>query len=215
MDNGLYRTNDVKFNIESGFYAALNMLHKEIPMQYIPLTRLTIGDKELYYYGERNGIYDQIIYEGDVVKDDKFIVYYARNGIVCGFATFGYQNLHLYLMEAMKQMVMPISTEIELTKDAYKRIVNLVVSMSDDIECNRHKMIAHRAEVMATKDHDVTQFRKLKEKIKENVKKKKEELVLEEKRKAEELKQKKMKEQAEDMKAYNEKKKAELFRSSR
>ena len=144
---------------------------------------------------------------------EKFIVYYSRNGIVCGFATFGYQNLHLYLMEAMKMLMMPVSNELQVTEEAHKKIVNLVLSQSDNIVCNRDKMIAHRAEVMATKSHDVKQFRKLKEDIRANVKRKKEELVLEEKRKAEEEKEKMKKQQVEDMKAYNDKKNAQMFAS--
>jgi len=107
MRNDLIRTPDVKFNIESGFYAALNMMHKDIRMEYLPLSRLTINNKEIYYYGERNNQYDRIIVSGDALKDDKFVVYYINGGVVSGFLTFGYTNLHLFLMEAMKMLLMP------------------------------------------------------------------------------------------------------------
>ena len=47
------RTDDIKYNIESGFYAAMNMLDKEVEFRYLPVTPLTIGDKKLYFVGER------------------------------------------------------------------------------------------------------------------------------------------------------------------
>lgn len=48
------RCDDVKYNIESGFYAAMNMLDKRCEFRYIPMTNLTIGDKAIYFIGERN-----------------------------------------------------------------------------------------------------------------------------------------------------------------
>ena len=118
LGNPVVRTTDMKFNIESGFYAALNMINKEVKMEYIPLTRLTIGDKEWYFYGERNQNHDSYHIEGDL-DDDKFIVYYFRNGIICGFLTFGYTNVHLYFIEAMKYLIFP---------DGKQSIVVLIVS---------------------------------------------------------------------------------------
>ena len=115
LANPVIRTTDVKFNIESGFYAALNMLYKEVKMEYIPLTRLTIGDKEWYYFGERNGTFDSYYVEDDL-EDDKFIVYYFKGGIITGFLTFGYTNLHLYFIEAMKYLLFPDGKIKEINK---------------------------------------------------------------------------------------------------
>lgn len=106
LGNKPFRTSDVKFNIETGFYAALQMLYKEVKFEYIPLTRLTIGNKEIYYYGERDNVYDEILVDGDI-NSNKFVVYYLRGDVVCGFLTFGYKNLHLFLIEAMKLLQMP------------------------------------------------------------------------------------------------------------
>ena len=106
LGNKPFRTSDLKFNIESGFYAALNMMYKDVKMEYLPLTRLTLGDTEIYYYGERNNVFDDIAIDGDI-NGDKFVVYYLRDNVVCGFATFGFKNLHLYLIEAMKLLMMP------------------------------------------------------------------------------------------------------------
>lgn len=48
------RTDDIKYNIEAGFYAAMNMLDKQVEFRYLPMTPLTIGDKKLYFVGERD-----------------------------------------------------------------------------------------------------------------------------------------------------------------
>ena len=47
------RGDDLKYNIESGFYAAMNMLDKQVEFRYLPMTPLTIGSKKLYWVGER------------------------------------------------------------------------------------------------------------------------------------------------------------------
>ena len=57
------------------------MLHKLVKFQYIPLERVSVGDQELYFYGERNNAYDETIVEGDI-NNGKFVTYYLRNGIV-------------------------------------------------------------------------------------------------------------------------------------
>ena len=50
--------------------------------------------------------FSEIIVEGDI-RSDKFVVYYIFGEEIVGFLTFGYKNLHLYLWEAMKMLVMP------------------------------------------------------------------------------------------------------------
>lgn len=59
------RTDDVKYNVESGFYAAMNMLDKQVEFNYIPMTALRIGDKHIYFVGERNIVFNEIITSGD------------------------------------------------------------------------------------------------------------------------------------------------------
>ena len=44
--------------------------------------------------------------EGDP-NEGKFIIWYIYGEEVVGFVTVGYQNLHLYLWEAMKLLIMP------------------------------------------------------------------------------------------------------------
>jgi hypothetical protein len=47
------RTNDVKYNIEAGFYAAMSMLDKRIEFKYFQFTSLKIGDCQVNLIGER------------------------------------------------------------------------------------------------------------------------------------------------------------------
>jgi len=100
------RTDDVKFNIESGFFAALTMLDKDVRLEYIPMKQLVIGDKKVYFVGERCQPFTEIIINEDC-PPGKMVAFYVYGNEICGFVTYGYTNLHLYLHEAMKQMVMP------------------------------------------------------------------------------------------------------------
>lgn len=95
------RTEDIKYNIESGFYAAMNMLDKQVEFRYLPMTPLTIGDKKLYFIGEREQPITDVIIRGKLT-DDKWVAFFVFGDEICGFLTCGYQNLHIYLLEAMK-----------------------------------------------------------------------------------------------------------------
>lgn len=46
------RTNEAKYNIEQGFYAAMNMMDKQVEFNYFHMNSLKIGDTEIYYVGE-------------------------------------------------------------------------------------------------------------------------------------------------------------------
>jgi len=39
------RPDDVRWNVESGFFAAMSMLDKRMEFKYIPMTNLKIGGK--------------------------------------------------------------------------------------------------------------------------------------------------------------------------
>lgn len=103
------RSTDLKYNIEQGFYAAMNMLDKQVEFNYFPMTNLTIGDTPIYYVGEPKTPFTEIITSGDV-KDGKFVQFLVYGDEIVGFATFGYKNLHLFLWEAMKRLIMPTAT---------------------------------------------------------------------------------------------------------
>lgn len=100
------RTQDVKFNIESGFYAAMNMLDKQVQFNYLPMTNLSFEDTKIYFVGERGQPFTEVITSGDP-KKGKFVQFYVYGDEIVGFCTFGYKNLHLYLWQAMKSLIMP------------------------------------------------------------------------------------------------------------
>jgi len=103
------RTDDVKYNIEAGFYASMQMLDKDCEFKYIPMTNLTIGKTPIYFHGERNHPFTEVIVSGDI-KSGKFVAFYIYGDEIAGFVTVGYQNLHIYLREAMKRLTMPTAT---------------------------------------------------------------------------------------------------------
>ena len=106
MQKTKVRTQDVKYNIEAAFFAAMSMMDKRIEFRYIPFTSMKIGDSPVYFIGERNQAFHEVIIEGDVEKK-KFIAYFVYGKEICGVLTVGYQNLHLYIWEAMKMLIMP------------------------------------------------------------------------------------------------------------
>lgn len=103
------RTTDSKYNIEAGFFASMSMLDKRIEFRYFPMTSLKIGDMPIYFVGERGSPFHEVIVNGSV-EDRKFVAFFVYGNEVTGFVTCGYQNLHLYLWEAMKLLVMPPAT---------------------------------------------------------------------------------------------------------
>jgi len=105
------RTNDTKYNIEAGFFAAMSMLDKRVEFRYLPLTPLKIGNKPIYFVGERGSPFHEIIINGSV-EERKFVAYFVYGNEITGLMTCGYQNLHLYLWEAMKLLLMPPATQL-------------------------------------------------------------------------------------------------------
>jgi len=94
------------YNIEAAFYAAMNMLDKRVEFRYIPHTYFKVNDKPVHFVGERGHKYTETIIDGDT-KSGRFIIWYVLGEEVVGFCTVGYQNLHLYLWEAMKLLILP------------------------------------------------------------------------------------------------------------
>ena len=130
------RTDDIKYNIESGFYAAMNMLDKQVEFRYLPLTPLTIGEKKLYFVGEREQPITGIILKGKL-DSDKWVAFFTFGDEICGFLTCGYTNLHIYLLEAMKQLIMPTAAMMSAADGNFDDIVNSVLRMRPDIEAGR------------------------------------------------------------------------------
>ena len=61
--------------------------------------------------GEKEPVFNEIIINGSL-EAKKFVIYYIYGNEVVAFLTCGYQNVHLYLWEAMKLLLMPPATEL-------------------------------------------------------------------------------------------------------
>lgn len=64
-----------------------------------------------------------MIIHGDV-KKRKFIAYYVYGEEVVGFVTVGYQNVHLYLWEALKLLIFPPAPFLRNKTVDHKKIVS-------------------------------------------------------------------------------------------
>lgn len=81
-------------------------MDKRTEFRYIPMYRMNLGQTQVYFCGERNQPFTEVITSGDV-ESGKFVQFYVYGDEICGFVTVGYQNLHLYLWQAMKNLTMP------------------------------------------------------------------------------------------------------------
>mmetsp|Transcript_4103 Transcript_4103/g.6936 ORF Transcript_4103/g.6936 Transcript_4103/m.6936 type:complete len:226 (+) Transcript_4103:153-830(+) len=136
IDNIMQRVDNSGQNSEQGFYAALAMLNKRIGFKYIPHHYIMVNNVPFHFVGERNQSYTEVVMEGSV-KDGKFIMYYLQGQEVVGFCTVGYQNIHLYLWEAMKMLVMPPGVMLQNKHVNSKSIVQNVLRLRPDITLKR------------------------------------------------------------------------------
>lgn len=60
------RTNDIKYNIEAGWYAAMNMMNKRVEFRFFPLASMNINGKPIYFVGERNAPFHEVIINGSL-----------------------------------------------------------------------------------------------------------------------------------------------------
>ena len=67
---------------------------------------MKLGKHQMYFVGEREMYTTEVITYRDI-NSDKWIAYFCYGDEVCGFLTCGYKNIHIYLLEAMKKLVMP------------------------------------------------------------------------------------------------------------
>jgi len=80
---------DTKYNIEAGFFAAMNMMDKRVEFRYFPMTALKINGTPIYYVGERATPFHEIIVNGSI-EDRKFVAFYVYGNEIVGFATCGF-----------------------------------------------------------------------------------------------------------------------------
>lgn len=130
------REDDMAYNINAAFYAAMNMLDKRVEFRYIPHTFMTINDKAIHFIGERGQKFSEVVIDGDP-KSGRFIIWYIYGEEVIGFVTVGYTNLHLYLWEAMKLLIMPTAIQLRNGMIDHKTIVANVLKCRPEITAKR------------------------------------------------------------------------------
>jgi hypothetical protein len=162
------RTTDVKYNIEQGFYAAMNMMDKQVEFNYFHLYQLKIGNTTLYYVGEPQNAYTEVITKGDP-KTGKFVTFYVYGNEIVGFVTCGYSKLHLYLWEAMKQLIMPTAKQMREADGDFESIVAGVLQMAPAVTANRKITLQNPSVYRAEFDHEIDQLALLKSKLNLNI----------------------------------------------
>lgn len=90
--------------------------------------------------GEREQPITNVIFSGKLT-DSKWVAFFCYGDEVCGFLTCGYQNLHIYLLEAMKQLLMPTAAMLTAADGNFDDIVNMVLKIRPDIEAGRQYTI--------------------------------------------------------------------------
>ena len=83
-----------------------------------------------------------------------------------GFVTCGYQNLHLYLWEAMKLLVFPPANELRNYQLDYKDIVKRVLQLRPQINCKRNDILNIPSVIMSDRDWELDDIDDLKTKLK-------------------------------------------------
>ena len=101
-----YRCPDLQYNSEAGFFAALSLLNKQVRFYHMPMKHLRFFGHDFYYVGERSPGYNQVAIEGSP-DQMRFVAYFIYGDEVIGTLSCGFKNIHLYLLESMKQMVLP------------------------------------------------------------------------------------------------------------
>ena len=112
------------------------MLDKRVSFKNIPMTSLKIGPHQMYFVGEKEMIVNEVITYRDV-NSDKWIAYFVFGDEICGFMTCGYKNIHIYILEAMKKMIIPTAAQLKAVEGSPKSIIARVLAIKPNIECGR------------------------------------------------------------------------------
>ena len=128
------------YNIDAAFYAAMNMLDKRVEFRYIPHTYMTINDKAIHFVGERGQKFSEVVIDGDE-STGRFVIWYVYGEEVVGFVTVGYTNLHIYLWEAFKLLIMPPATQLRNGMIDHKAIVAKVLKCRPEIKAKRSETL--------------------------------------------------------------------------
>ena len=162
------RVDDVSYNINAAFFAAMSMLDKKVEYRVLPHVYMNIDGKPIHFVGERNHAITEVIVEGDQQKG-KYIVWYVYGEEVIGFMTVGYQNLHLYLQEAMKLLIMPPAKYLRSRMIDHKNIVASVFKCRPEIKANRNGILRTASVIRAEFTREREELEGFRTKIRKNV----------------------------------------------
>lgn len=156
------------YNIEASFFAAMNMLDKRVEFRSIPHSYMKINDLPVHFVGEPEHFFIETIVEGDPTND-KFIIWYIHGTEVVGFCTVGYTNLHLYLQEAMKLLIMPPAEQLRRGQATYRSIVANVLQCRPEIFSKRKEVTKIDSVVRTEFTREREEMDKFAEKLKANM----------------------------------------------
>ena len=91
---------------------SLSGISIQVNFSYMPMTWIEMPESDIYYVGEWDVIYDEIIVDGNV-DEGKFVVYLCKFDEIMGFMTFGFDRLHIYLLYAMKMLMIPSAMSMQ------------------------------------------------------------------------------------------------------
>ena len=98
-----------------------------------------------------------MIVSGDI-NSDKFVAFYVYGDEIVGFVTVGFQNLHLYLWEAMKKLIMPTAAMMNAANGDYSSIVAAVLKMAPYLESSRKHTVNIPSIMRAELGHEIEEM---------------------------------------------------------
>ena len=94
----------------------------------------------------------------------------GRQGEVQGAVIIGFENLHLYIREALWLMVLPSILDIRMHKINHEDIVKIILKYQDKCKCERHEVINQKSVITAVKEQEVEAVAEFWSKMKEGLK---------------------------------------------
>jgi len=99
------------------------------------------------------------------MTDDKWVAFFVYGDEICGFLTCGYQNLHIYLLEAMKQLIMPSAAMLQANDGNFDDIVASILRMRPHIESGRQYTIKTPSVIRAEFTGEIEELNNLRAKF--------------------------------------------------
>lgn len=118
---------------QQGAIAALNMLNKNVPYDYIPYYWTRMWDKSLQFTGTGSS-FDEIFIDGDLSKYE-FVAYYFKNGNLVGCSSMGVPNAVNIVYEAFKADILPKANLIKNGSIGINEIKKSLVNVKN--KCSR------------------------------------------------------------------------------